>query len=166
MRSQLLSADVAARADTRSQLQAAPDLARALTRLAVGRGGPRDLAAIRDGIAAAAQLARSLAALKDTPVEIADALAACRAPDATLAAELEAALGDELPLMKRDGGFVRDGYDARARRDARIARRVAPRHRRAAGALRRRHRRQDAQDPAQQRARLFRRGDGAARRQD
>src|ERR1035437_5061976 len=31
-----------ARADTRSRLQAAPDLARALVRLAVGRGGPRD----------------------------------------------------------------------------------------------------------------------------
>jgi DNA mismatch repair protein MutS len=104
--------DVAARADTRSQLQAAPDLTRALTRLAVGRGGPRDLAAIRDGIAAAARLAQSLTALKDTPVEIADALAACRAPDAKLAAELAAALGDELPLMKRDGGFVREGYDA------------------------------------------------------
>src|SRR6185437_9143923 len=103
--------DVTARADTRSQLQAAPDLARALTRLAVGRGGPRDLAAVRDGIAAAARLAQSLAALKDTPVEIADALAACRAPDAALAAELAAALGDELPLMKRDGGFVREGYD-------------------------------------------------------
>ena len=104
--------DVAARADTRSQLQAAPDLARALTRLAVGRGGPRDLAAIRDGIAAAARLAQSLAALKDTPVEIAEALAACRAPDSGLARELAAALGDELPLMKRDGGFVREGYDA------------------------------------------------------
>ncbi|HEY5279875.1 MAG TPA: DNA mismatch repair protein MutS, partial [Pseudolabrys sp.] len=103
--------DIAARADTRSQLQAAPDLARALTRLAVGRGGPRDLAAIRDGIAAAARLAQSLAALKDTPVETADALAACRGPDTKLAAELTAALGDELPLMKRDGGFVRDGYD-------------------------------------------------------
>src|SRR6185437_10054402 len=104
--------EVAARADTRSQLQAAPDLARALTRLALARGGPRDLAAIRDGVAAAARLAQSLAVLKDTPVEIADALAACRAPDANLAHELAAALGDELPLMKRDGGFVREGYDA------------------------------------------------------
>jgi DNA mismatch repair protein MutS len=104
--------DGAARADTRSQLRAAPDLARALTRLAVGRGGPRDLAAIRDGIAAAARLAQSLAALADTPAEIAAALDACRAPDGALARELAAALGDDLPLMKRDGGFVREGYDA------------------------------------------------------
>jgi len=101
-----------ARADTRSRLQAAPDLARALARLAVGRGGPRDLAAIRDGMLAAADLARSLVSLKDTPVEIADALQSCRRPDGMLAAELSAALAAELPAFKRDGGFVREGYDA------------------------------------------------------
>jgi DNA mismatch repair protein MutS len=101
-----------ARADTRSRLQAAPDLARALARLAVGRGGPRDLAAIRDGLLAAADLARSLVSLKDTPVEIADALQSCRRPDGMLAAELSAALAAELPAFKRDGGFVREGYDA------------------------------------------------------
>ncbi len=104
--------DVAARADTRSRLAAAPDLARALARLAVGRGGPRDLAAIRDGVLAAADLARALAALKDIPAEIADALASCRRPDGMLAAELAAALAPELPALKRDGGFVREGYDA------------------------------------------------------
>jgi len=104
--------DAAARADTRSRLQAAPDLARALVRLAVGRGGPRDLAAIRDGVLAAADLARALAAMKDIPAEIADALQSCRRPDGMLAAELSAALAAELPALKRDGGFVREGYDA------------------------------------------------------
>ncbi len=104
--------DAAARADTRSRLQAAPDLARALARLAVGRGGPRDLAAIRDGVLAAADLARTLAAMKDIPAEIADALQSCRRPDGMLAAELSAALAAELPAFKRDGGFVREGYDA------------------------------------------------------
>jgi DNA mismatch repair protein MutS len=103
--------DVAARADTRSRLAAAPDLARALARLAVQRGGPRDLAAIRDGILAAADLARALSALKDAPAEIADAIQACHAPDGMLAAELSAALATELPAFKRDGGFVRQGYD-------------------------------------------------------
>ncbi len=103
--------DVAARADTRSRLAAAPDLARALARLAVGRGGPRDLAAIRDGILAAADLARALGSLKDNPAEIADALQSCRSPDGMLAAELSAALAAELPAFKRDGGFVREGYD-------------------------------------------------------
>ncbi len=104
--------DVAARADTRSRLQGAPDLARALARLAVSRGGPRDLAAIRDGILAAADLARALAAYKEAPTEIAEALKACLRPDGMLAAELSAALAAELPALKRDGGFVREGYDA------------------------------------------------------
>ena len=103
--------DVAARADTRSRLHAAPDLARTLARLAVGRGGPRDLAAIRDGVLAAADLARVLASLKDTPAEIAEALQSCRRPDGMLAAELSAALAAELPAFKRDGSFVREGYD-------------------------------------------------------
>jgi len=103
--------DAPARADTRSRLAVAPDLARALARLAVGRGGPRDLAAIRDGILAAADLARALAALKNMPADIAQALDSCRKPDGMLAAELAAALAAELPLLKRDGGFVREGYD-------------------------------------------------------
>ncbi len=105
-------ADIAVRADTRSRLQAAPDLARALARLAVGRGGPRDLAAIRDGINAAADLARALGALKEPPAEIALALKGCTRPDGMLAAELSAALAAELPAFKRDGSFVRQGYDA------------------------------------------------------
>jgi DNA mismatch repair protein MutS len=104
--------DVGARAETRSRLQAAPDLARALSRIALQRGGPRDLAAIRDGVIAASELAQSLGKLKDIPAEIAEALTLCRKPDATLAAELARALGDDLPLIKRDGGFVREGYDS------------------------------------------------------
>ena len=157
--------DGAARADLREQLKAAPDLARALSRIAVGRGGPRDLAAIRDGIFAAAQIAGRISALANIPREVAQAVTALRRPDATLAAELERALADELPAFRRDGGFVRAGLRSRARRGARAARRIAPRHRRASGALRRNHRRPRAESPAQQRAWLFRRRHRAARRQ-
>src|SRR6478609_4609264 len=95
--------DSAARAETRSRLQAAPDFARALSRLVLTRGGPRDLAAIRDGVLAAADLARALGSLKEPPEDIADAMQGCRKPDGMLAAEL--------PAFKRDGGFVREGYD-------------------------------------------------------
>jgi DNA mismatch repair protein MutS len=104
--------DAAVRADLRERLAAAPDLARSLARLAVGRGGPRDLAAIRDGLAAAAGIAARLASLANAPEEIVAAAAALRAPDPAVAEELRAALADELPLIKRDGGFVRAGYDA------------------------------------------------------
>src|SRR5499427_2877826 len=99
------------RADVRSRLAAAPDLARALARLVVGRGGPRDLAAIRDGLRAAAELSERLASVPQV-AEIADATAALRRPDPAIAAELAAALGDELPLFKRDGGFIGAHYDA------------------------------------------------------
>jgi DNA mismatch repair protein MutS len=107
----LLVGDPALRAELRGKLNAAPDLARALARLAVGRGGPRDLAAIRDGLLAAAEIARRLSAV-DAAAEIADAATAAKRPDPMLAAELSAALAVELPLFKRDGGFLRAGYDA------------------------------------------------------
>ena len=67
---------------------------------------------MRDGVLAAAELARALASLKEAAVEISDALQSCRRPDGMLAAELSAALAVELPAFKRDGGFVREGYDA------------------------------------------------------
>ena len=54
--------DGALRGDMRERLKSAPDLARALSRIAIGRGGPRDLAAIRDGIVAAARIAERLSA--------------------------------------------------------------------------------------------------------
>jgi DNA mismatch repair protein MutS len=104
--------DAAVRGDLREKLKAAPDLARALSRIAVGRGGPRDLAAIRDGTFAAAQIAGRISAVTNIPHEVSQAVAALRSPDATLAAELERALADELPAFRRDGGFVRPGYEA------------------------------------------------------
>ena len=98
--------------DMRERLKAAPDLARSLARLVVGRGGPRDLAAIRDGITAAADLAAELEQFPEIAAELAQATQSLRRPDPAIAAELAAALADELPYLKRDGGFVRAGYDA------------------------------------------------------
>ncbi len=91
----------------RSALKAAPDMPRALSRLAMDRGGPRDLACIRDGVAAAAALARLLPG--DLGDELAEAAAALSALDGGIETALSAALGDDLPLLKRDGGFVRPG---------------------------------------------------------
>ncbi len=105
-------ADAGLRGAARARLKAAPDLARALARLVVARGGPRDLAAIRDGIAASASLAKEIEARGDLPVEIVQAAAALQRPDPAIAAALAAALADELPAFKRDGGFVRAGHDA------------------------------------------------------
>ncbi len=114
--------DAGTRADLRQRLKSAPDLARALSRLVVGRGGPRDLAAIRDGIVAASAIAERLAALAAGSRDIQRALKALSLPDTALAAELSRSLADELPAFRRDGGFIRAGCeqaldDARALRD-------------------------------------------------
>ncbi len=88
--------DAAARADMRERLAAAPDLARALARLVLERGGPRDLAAIRDGIIAAGGLASELEKSANVAAELAQAARALRGLDPALATELNAALARAL----------------------------------------------------------------------
>src|SRR5213595_2444649 len=59
--------DAAARDDIRQSLRNAPDMSRALARLSVERGGPRDLAGLRDGILAADQVSARLSELENPP---------------------------------------------------------------------------------------------------
>jgi DNA mismatch repair protein MutS len=105
-------ADTIARDDIRTTLRAAPDMSRALARLSVGRGGPRDLAGLRDGILAADHALARLARLDHPPPDIVAVMEALRRPSRDLAREFERALSEQLPLIKRDGGFVREGYEA------------------------------------------------------
>ncbi|HBR25701.1 MAG TPA: DNA mismatch repair protein MutS, partial [Rhizobiales bacterium] len=97
----------------REELKAAPDLARALGRLALGRGGPRDLGAVRDAIASAHALAGSLAdagAALGLPQELASIVERLESAPAGIEAALSAALADSLPVNARDGGFIADGF--------------------------------------------------------
>jgi DNA mismatch repair protein MutS len=96
--------------DLRAALKHVPDMPRALSRLALDRGGPRDLGGIRQGLAAARQVAEQLSGAL-LPQELAQALADLAALPFALEEQLGATLADELPLLKRDGGFVRDGAD-------------------------------------------------------
>jgi DNA mismatch repair protein MutS len=109
------------RADLRRMLKRAPDMPRALARLSLNRGGPRDLAAIGAGLEAATAIAAMLRG-DAIPAEVATARDSLRAAPTDLASRLAAALADELPFLKRDGGFVRDGHhdgldEARGLRD-------------------------------------------------
>jgi DNA mismatch repair protein MutS len=104
--------DGAAREDLRDSLRKVPDMSRAMARLSVGRGGPRDLAGLRDGILAADQALSRLEWLDDSPAEIRAVMDALRRPSRDLAQEFARALADQLPLIKRDGGFVREGYES------------------------------------------------------
>ena len=94
--------------DLRTALKHVSDMPRALSRLALDRGGPRDLWAIRQGLGAAADIARMLGSAL-LPEELETALAGLRALPADLEALLAEMLADELPLLKRDGGFLREG---------------------------------------------------------
>src|SRR4051795_9028262 len=116
-------ADSEARDHIRVTLRAAPDMSRALARLSVERGGPRDLAGLRDGILAADQVSARLSELENPPQQIAGIMQALARPSRELAREFERALRVHLPLIKRDGGFVRESYqpsldEARNLRDA------------------------------------------------
>ncbi len=99
--------DLPNRKRLRAALTGLPDAERALSRLTLGRGGPRDLAAIRDGLEAGFAIAA--AADAEMPDELRQAFAALAALPHALYAALSDTLADQVPLIKRDGGFVRDG---------------------------------------------------------
>ena len=107
-----LCRDAALRNDLRKLLRNAPDLPRVQSRLALGRGGPRDLAALRDGLVTARAIAGNLSEHLDLPDEIASQIPKLAAPDAALITNLGAALGEHLPLDRRDGGFIAETFDA------------------------------------------------------
>ncbi|MET0168859.1 MAG: DNA mismatch repair protein MutS [Aliihoeflea sp.] len=94
----------------RSVLKGAPDVPRALSRLALNRGGPRDMGAILAGLNAARQLGDLLKSAM-LPAELVGACEALGDLPASLHSHLATALADELPLLKRDGGFVAKTYD-------------------------------------------------------
>lgn len=96
--------------DCRTILRTVHDLDRALSRIALGRGGPRDMAGIRNTLGQAARLAQTLRDI-DLPFELAAAARDLVGHDRLLAL-LETSLVAEPPLLARDGGYVSSGYDA------------------------------------------------------
>ena len=113
----------ALRADMRRILRGAPDLARALSRLAMGRGGPRDLASLRDSMMAALTVAELLDQHSNQPAEVLKAHQALGQLDRGLPELMQQALDESLPLRSRDGGFIKAGFSGeldqtRALRDA------------------------------------------------
>jgi DNA mismatch repair protein MutS len=106
--------DGQARAALREGLKRAPDMARALSRLALGRGGPRDLGALRDGLEAASALGRLIPRLEASG-DLADLAATLTETAVTLAElreRLARLLGPDLPMLARDGGFIAANADA------------------------------------------------------
>ena len=96
--------------DIREVLRGVHDVDRAFSRLALGRGGPRDLAAIRNSLAEGEALFSMVSGV-DLPDVLAEARADLTGHDA-LHTLLDAALVAEPPLLAREGGFIAAGFDA------------------------------------------------------
>jgi len=95
----------------RERLRHCPDIERALTRLSLGRGGPRDLVALRQSLGETASLREMLAVadLVPLPKRLAEARRGL-GEHGVLVGRLARALAVELPLFARDGGFIAAGY--------------------------------------------------------
>ena len=99
------------RDDVRRYLRETSDMERALSRLTLERGSPRDLGALREGLLVADALRAQLQAANLRVLDLVEAVADL-GDHSNLINQLSCALDDELPLIARDGGFVRAGYAA------------------------------------------------------
>ena len=102
----------------RAVLRHCPDLERSLSRLSLGRGGPRDLASVRDGLRRGREAAAILAASTSSdglvrPPDLLTAAAADLGGHDALIDTLTRAVAADPPTIARDGGFVAEGYDPR-----------------------------------------------------
>ena len=99
------------REEVHESLKATPDIERSLSRLSLGRGGPRDLAAVRDGLKAASAL--RVVINSDRQARPPKSIEVCLrdiGEHTTLIERLQRALLPDLPVLTRDGGFVAPGY--------------------------------------------------------
>jgi len=103
--------DAIRRERNRSALKAMPDFARALARLAAGRGSPRDLALLRDGLGAADALRAEIASEADAPTQLQSLLPRLGGHEA-LVTTLSRALVASPPIDSAKGGYIAEGYDA------------------------------------------------------
>ncbi|MDP2206299.1 MAG: DNA mismatch repair protein MutS [Alphaproteobacteria bacterium] len=104
------------RRETREFLRGCADIERALARLSLDRGGPRDLAAIRDTLGQTVRLHRLISSAVDAfhmlPALLQEALSSLArwGSHHPLVDQLERALAADLPVLTRDGGFIASGY--------------------------------------------------------
>ncbi len=110
-------ADESLRSSIRAELKKSQDMARAVSRLSLGRGGPRDLLSIRQNLIAAQNIQSMITGQggPDIPENI---TAICQTLNINKQAELSQLLSDishafkdDVPMLARDGGFIRDGWD-------------------------------------------------------
>jgi DNA mismatch repair protein MutS len=108
---QWFHADPLLRADLRDVLRRLPDISRALGRVVAGRGSPRDLGQLRDGLGEARRIRDRLAGRPDRPALLESLLPKLGGHDG-LSDLLARALVASPPTERSQGGFIAEGYDA------------------------------------------------------
>jgi len=103
--------DAGLRDSIRATLRALPDIGRALGRVAAGRGSPRDLGQLRDGLDGAWRLGERLDRIADAPALLRDLAPQLRGHGALIDL-LSRALVPEPPVDAAHGGYIAEGYDA------------------------------------------------------
>ncbi len=103
--------DGAVRDGVRAALRALPDIGRALGRLSAGRGSPRDLAQLRDGLSGARNLRERLGKGQALPGLMAQLLPTLDGHGA-LVDQLSRAIVQAPPIDASGGGYIAEGYDA------------------------------------------------------
>jgi len=106
-----LHADALLRDDLRAALRALPDVGRALGRVVAGRGSPRDLGQLRDGLAGARTTGERLARMDNLPVLL-ERLLPALGGHAELVDHFARALVQSPPTERGQGGYIASGYDA------------------------------------------------------
>ena len=105
-----LHGDALLRSDVRAVLRALPDIGRALGRIVAGRGSPRDLGQLRDGLSEARRLHDHLRGTADRPALL-DALLPRLGGHGALTDLYARALAPAPPTERGQGGYIAEGYD-------------------------------------------------------
>ena len=107
---QWLHDDALLRGDLRTVLRALPDLGRALGRVVAGRGSPRDLGQLRDGLVEARRVHDHLQGRADRPALL-EALLPQLTGHGALTDLYSRALVPAPPTERGQGGYIAEGYD-------------------------------------------------------
>ena len=93
-------------------LKSTPDLERALARLTVGRGGPKDLGIIRDGLSSAETIHALLTQTQNETLQNIVGSIQQTNDQKKITDLFKSALEEDLPFLERDGGLIKEGYNA------------------------------------------------------
>ena len=107
---QWLHDDALLRDDLRAVLRAMPDIGRALGRVVAGRGSPRDLGQLRDGLGEARRMRDYLSGRAERP-PLLEALLPAMGGHGALVDHFTRALVPSPPTERSQGGFIAEGYD-------------------------------------------------------